>query len=222
MTTNSGAAREVPTGRLAAFEDSDDDVPTTPLLPPRRQRRPLAIDPVIDPAPTTDAPPRSAPTRALPPKAQPPAPAEQPRSIEAPNPAEAADVRVPEQGTKGPEDRIRASNVHIPVALLEPLTAACKEGGLSHGEIIIIAIENSYDRLKDLIHPAATAGGQVFASRRSRASRTTDGPLTPLNYRLREGDYATLDDLVEKFGASSRGHLITTALTDYLGNRNQA
>jgi len=101
------------------------------------------------------------------------------------------------------------------VALLEPIEAKCKSNGLSHGEVIIVAIEAAAPRLKDLIHQAATAGGSLFASRRSRASRSTDGPLTPLNYRLREADFQTLDQLVEQFGASSRGHLITAALNDY-------
>ena len=67
-----------------------------------------------------------------------------------------------------------------------------------------------HPRMKELINPGVTAGGSLFASRRSgRASRSSDGPLTPLNYRLREGDFRTLDHLVEEFGASSRGHLIT-------------
>lgn len=118
---------------------------------------------------------------------------------------------------KGPEDRVRPSNCHIPVTLVEPLEALCSSRGLSHGEAIIIAIEDAYPHLQDLIHPPETAGGSLFASRRSgRASRSADGPLTPLNYRLREGDYQTIDRLVEQFGASSRGHLITAALTYYL------
>jgi len=122
----------------------------------------------------------------------------------------------PDPGTKGPESRVRPSNVHIPVALLAPIAKMKSDHGLSNGEIIISSIEGTYADLKDLIQPAVTAGGNLFASRRSRASRANDGPLTPLNYRLREEDYATLDRLVDEFGASSRGHLITVALTAFL------
>lgn len=216
-STNSGAAREVAPGRLANFEDSDDLEVAAPMsLPPRRKR--------AAPAPVT--PPASAGERGaatLPAKtARPPA-----RAAEPPQPAPAVDSSqdspsdapvadsTPQKGPKGPEDRVRPSNVHIPVALVRPIEEKCKSDGLSHGEVIIVAIEATYPRLKDLIHPAVTAGGSLFASRRSRASRSADGPLTPLNYRLREGDFATLDRLVEEFGASSRGHLITVVLNDY-------
>lgn len=119
-------------------------------------------------------------------------------------------------GTLGLESKVRASNVHIPVTLLEPIAALKKQKGLSNGEIIISALEATYTDLKDLIHPSPTAGGHLFAARHSRVSRGNDGPLTPLNYRLRGEDYLTLDRLVEQFEASSRGHLITVALTAYL------
>lgn len=214
-TASGGAAREVQPGRLAHFEDSADldTAATLPRLPPRRR-------PARDDAARTGTTAREA-------TLIPPAPAQQqplnasqvdeellpPRAEEARSAPEAAPRG--RKGVKGPEDRVRPSNVHIPVALLEPLTATCKREGLSHGEVIIVAIENSHPRLRELIHPAATAGGQLFASRRSRASRAADGPLTPLNYRLRQGDFDTLDQLVEEFGASSRGHLITAALTHY-------
>jgi hypothetical protein len=111
---------------------------------------------------------------------------------------------------------VRPSNVHIPVALLPILEEQCKSRGLSHGELIIVAIETLYPRLSELVNPVAMAGGNLFTSRRGRASRTADGPLTPLNYRLRETDFDTLDRLVDEFGASSRGHLITTALNTFL------
>lgn len=118
-------------------------------------------------------------------------------------------------GSKGVDDVVRPSNVHIPVGLIEPIAATCRAEGLSHGEVIINALEATYPRLPELVHPAATAGGSLFATRRSRSSRAGEGPLTPLNYRLRVADFATIDALVTEFGASSRGHLITTALTAY-------
>lgn len=191
---NDGAAREVAPGRLANFEDSDDDGQSTITLPPRnrttrRTGTKQAIQGLSRPAAAPEAP-------------------------EAPTTTNSAPTAV-QNPLKGPEDRVRASNVHIPVALLAPLTAKCKADGMSHGEVVIVAIENAHPRLAQLIHPAATAGGSLFASRRARPSRATEGPLTPLNYRLREGDFATLDALVREFEASSRGQLITCALTDF-------
>ncbi len=202
---NTGAAREVPTGRLAGFEESDDvDAAPAISLPPRRTRyQAPSSSPAITAAPSTPAP-----------------------APEIPQPAPAAPVpdvtkAAPETRQKRHEDSIRPSNAQIPVALMEPLDARCKAAGFSHGEIIIVAIENAYSRLKDLINPVATAGGGgLFAERRGRVSRAADGPLSVLTYRLREADYATLDRLVQEFGASSRAHLITVALTDYLGQKN--
>ena len=203
-TSGTGSAREIPPGRLSNFEDVPDvgDSPT-PLLPPRR------------PSKSTSA---STSTNRTKKSTERPVRAAEPATIASQPDQPSAAPTAPEGALKGPEDKVRPSNVHIPIALLEPLVAKCKTDGLSHGEVIIVAIENAHPRLKDLIHPAATAGGGLFASRRSRASRKTDGPLTPLNYRLREADFATLDQLVDEFGASSRGHLITAALSDYFGD----
>lgn len=195
----------VPEGRLKSFMDADVadiniSLPVTPpSLPPRR--------PAAPPAPAAAEPaPAAAVTAPLVPLPSSPV-SDTPTD---PVPGAAAEL-------KGPDDRVRPSNVHIPIVLLKPLEDLCATKKLSHGEAIIVAIEATYPRMKELINPGVTAGGSLFASRRSgRASRSSDGPLTPLNYRLREGDFRTLDHLVEEFGASSRGHLITAALTAYL------
>lgn len=203
---NSGSAREVAPGRLANFEDSDDlDLAGPISLPPRR--RPT-------PQPPAPAPAKRSTSRPAPPRDADAEPQQRSTTRATPSTATTASPRA-QKAAKGPEDRVRPSNVHIPVALLEPIEAKCKGEGMSHGEVIIVALEATYPRLRDLVHPAATAGGSLFASRRSRASRSADGPLTPLNYRMRVGDFETLDKLVEEFGASSRGQLITVALNDY-------
>ncbi len=185
-------AREFAGGRLANFEDADETTPVLSLPPRPRRGAPRPAVTVRDEPPQVDVP----------------------EETETAQPAG--------RSASVPDERIRPSNVHIPVALLEPLTKKCAAEGLSHGEIIIVAVEHAYPRLRDLIHPAATAGGNLFDSRRSgtagRAARSAAGPLTPLNYRLRGTDFATLDRLVQEFGASSRGHLITAALSDYLTN----
>lgn len=201
---NAGTAREVPAGRLAHFEEGDT-VPAI-TLPNRRPRR-AATPPANGHS--------SAPANS---------------DIEVPAQGEAVPEPLARRGkaggrptpTKGPKDRARASNVQIPVHVWKPLTELCQRSGLSHGEAIIAALEATHPRLQDLIRPAATTGGSLFSTRRARTARNTDGPLTLLHYRLREGDFEVLDNLVEQFGASSRGHLITVALTEYLNAERDA
>lgn len=129
-------------------------------------------------------------------------------------PVTATSLQPAARTAKEPGDRMQASNVHIPVSLLAPVKEKCRLGGLSHGEVIIVAIENAHPRLAELINPAAKAGGTLFAARTVRPN-IASGTVTPLNYRLRKADFAVLDGLAEQFGASSRGQLITVALTDY-------
>ena len=82
--------------------------------------------------------------------------------------------------------------------------------------IVIAAIEDAHPRLAQLIAPPQGSGGTLFQQRSSRVVRTVDGPLTALNVRLFEDDYDIIDRLVAQYGAFSRGHLITAALTNYL------
>jgi hypothetical protein len=110
---------------------------------------------------------------------------------------------------------IRSSTVHIPVDLLPKVAEERNRTGRSNGEIVIVAIESSQHRLGDLIGTTEVTGGSLFERRASRGARRSDGPLTALNVRLYEQDYAVLDDLVAAHGASSRGHLVATALTAY-------
>lgn len=188
--SSDSSAREVEPGRLAHFEDGDGPEPAGLSLPPRRTR------PASEKSPQK---PRQASTKKT-------------RTV----PVDKTGTDQEPVATKGLEDKVRPSNVHIPISLLEPLAAKCNQTGLSHGEVIIVAIEQTIERLPDLIKPPSTAGGALFASRRSRTIRTEEGPLTPLNYRLRNADFKVLDDLVSQTGASSRGHLISAALGAYL------
>jgi len=102
------------------------------------------------------------------------------------------------------------------VAVLTEVVARAGDLGLSHGELIITAIETTADRLPGLLAPQTAVGGGLFASRRPRPERAEDGPVGVMTYRLREGDFETLDALVTQFGAFSRNHLITTALAAFL------
>lgn len=179
-----GVAREVPAGRLAAFED-DPETPAAISLPPRPSRRATP----------------SSPAASKPPKP--------------PNRDSDAAAKVP-GGRQDAKGAVRASNVHIPVALIDALNETKRSTRMSNGDIIITALEQTYEELKTRIHPRPIAGGSLFSQRVSRPPRTPiTEPVTPLNYRLSTEDYAVLDRLVDELGATSRSHLITVALSAY-------
>lgn len=164
----------------------------------------------FDTVPATDP---DVPTPSLPPRR----PAARPTTPANPAPTSSGD---PHPAPKGVEDKVRPSNVHVSVDLVAPFSAWCEQMGLSHGEGIIYILEATSTDLPTLIKKPTTAGGSLFESRRSHPIRPTEGPRTPLNYRMRAADFAILDQLVDQFGATSRGHLISTAITAHLKKLN--
>lgn len=213
MTSNTST---VTPKSLAGFED--DDTEDIPVLPRPRTTRPA-------PPPSGEESPGARSVR--PQEAS--APVQTPKTSQGKlTPAGSqsgaktgksrpATVETGEQNVS--PDRIRASNVHVPSTLVDRLEAKCRETKLSRGELIIKAIESTADRLEELVNPAATVGGTLFDARPSaRAAAGEGGHKSPVNYRLREKDFAVLDTLVERFKAPSRNHLIVAALTGYLTN----
>lgn len=178
-----GAAREIPAGRLASFEEEPTtptlSLPTRPSLPARR---------TTPPSPGNNS--AQSPQRSVAPK--------------------------PPNDVPTAKGAVRASNVHIPVALIDALNETKRTTRMSNGDIIITALEQTYEQLKTLIHPRPVAGGSLFSQRVSRPPRTPIvEPVTPLNFRLSTDDYAVIDKLVDELGATSRSHLITVALSAY-------
>jgi len=251
-TTEPGAARSFPAGRLSDFEGAGDpgDQDSNflkgllpPRLAPRSRPAPAPVEPDTDQAPAAAADAsaaRTAPEIGAAETAQPdqdaaaavPALPRPGASIEhigegirtarsprrrgtRPAPAETPGEAAGEEEVDVAGSKLRASNVHIPASFMPRLAKARGGRRLSNGEWVIVALEATHDQLGELIRPQPT-GGSLFAPRATRAARTYDGPLTPFNIRLREADYAVIDALVEQFGASSRGHLITVAFDAFL------
>lgn len=206
-----GQAREWKRGRLAGFEDADSNDDLAGLI--RRRTRPADPPPPAQPDTTT---PTAVDTDTDTSKT---VESESPQSTTAP-PAKAKRPRKKTAAPKPevvPENKsaIRNSSVHVPASLVERIVAERQRTGRSNGEVVIAAIEHAHPQLAELIGKRQS-GGTLFTPRASRNVRSGTGPLTPLNVRLRQADYEVIDQLVEDFGAFSRGHLVTVALTHYL------
>jgi len=179
--------RELPSGRLASFED---DVPAdmATLLP--RRTRPIPVH-------QADTPPAPAPAG---------------DTTTEPTP----DTRSTDGPQSGRQNRIRSSSMHIRSTLVERIIHERETTGRSNGNIIVAALEAVHPHLPQLLPtPTAPTGGSLFAARTTRTPRTETGPYSPLNVRLYEADFAVLDDLVHTSGARSRSHLVDIALAHY-------
>ena len=183
-----GGARPVAPDRLSGFEQEDEQPAMS--LPPRR--------------PAAAGPQRR--------DAQPAQPETAPQAAPEP-PARAQEPEVTPAGA-----RVHASNAQIPVELVKPVTERCRERQITHGELIIAALEANAGRLGELVTPAPTVGGSLFPALAASARRTRTEEVTtvPLNFRLPPAHFAVLDQLVAQVGARSRSRLISAALAAYL------
>ena len=112
-----------------------------------------------------------------------------------------------------------ATSVRIDAACAQSLKAYRDSVGWTTGEVIIDALETTYDGISDLLYPEGAIGGALFARRGASGQPASTAPKTVLYVRLLAEDYTVLDGLVETTGARSRTHLIETALTAYLDQK---
>lgn len=189
-----GSARPIPADRLANFEDQE--ALAAPSLPtrPRSGARPAS---------------RSA-TAAGGERARPAAgPTSQPGS---PASAKAA----PRQA----QSPIHASNAQIPMRVMPLVVEHCRVHAITHGTLIITALEANADRLTDLVTPAPVMGGgglfPALAASRSGPRATGEEQIVPLTFRLPREHFEVLDALVAQVNAPSRSKLISAALAAYL------
>lgn len=164
----------------------------------------------------------SAPPAAAAPKAATPAKPRNAKVSRVAKPAasaavEAAAVAAPRKPRRGrpplpPTDRpqTRPTNVMVPSSTLDLVASAREKLSMSTGELIVVAIEAELEKLPALLGVQRPRG--LFETRASRLPHRSDEPERPLSYRLTPSDLATIDQLVDQFGARSRGHLISVAL----------
>ena len=109
---------------------------------------------------------------------------------------------------------LRPTSFSVPATLIDRLaTFKAAHGGLTTADVLLDALEATEADVPAALGPAPSEGR--FA--RSPARRRPDqGRLGQLHVRLMASNFDILDDLVTKSGASSRSHLVTTALTLYL------
>lgn len=112
-----------------------------------------------------------------------------------------------------------ATSVRIDSACARRLKAYRDSVGWTTGEVIIDALETTYDGISDLLYPEGPIGGTLFARRGASGQPVSTAPKSALYLRLLAEDYTVLDGLVETTGARSRTHLIETALTAYLDQK---
>jgi hypothetical protein len=104
----------------------------------------------------------------------------------------------------------RPTTTNVPVSTANLIDQCRNDQQLSAGEVIVIAIEAEYDNLANLLQAPKRTG--LFQTHASRLPRRDDEPLKTISYRLTDADLATIDNLVEQFGARSRSHLISVAV----------
>ena len=186
-------------------------VGSTPVAPAStNQERPPAPEAAsaTDAAePTTESTPTTEPA----PKAP-----EAPKPESSPKPArKAAEPRRSAGLTPGN----RASNANIPTSLMKKVKARRAKDDLTYGELVIRAIESTgKEKLEKLVSPQEQIGGGIFDPRPQYRSNVTDGPFSPLQFQLRDADFAAIDKLVAECKAGSRTNLIRAALTHFLAD----
>lgn len=187
-----GSARPIPANRLANFEGQE--APVMPSLParPRPGARPgPAAAPVGGDG---DAQPAVG-------HVAPPAPAKTAARRAAASP-------------------VHASNAQIPMRLMPLVVEHCKARSITHGTLIVTALEANAHRLAELVTPTPVMGGgglfPALATSKTGPRASGEEQIVPLTFRLPREHFDVLDQLVAQVNAPSRSKLISAALGAYL------
>ncbi|GAA4909749.1 hypothetical protein GCM10025789_31280 [Tessaracoccus lubricantis] len=119
---------------------------------------------------------------------------------------------------KDERDLHRPSSANLPVALVAAIAKRRERTGMSAGDMIVAAIEQHMDQLPSLFGTGEEQEAQHASgfSARPKKSPVVDEITKLFPFRLTQPDFDYLDQLVDKFGARDRTHLIREALTQYI------
>jgi hypothetical protein len=108
--------------------------------------------------------------------------------------------------------------VYLPVGVRDRLREyADAEQDRSYTDIVLDAIDETHDRLAELVAPARgnRPQGSLFKGR-ERARRRHDEPQVQVSLRPSKNDLGVIDRLVREHRTGSRSALIAAALDNYL------
>lgn len=114
---------------------------------------------------------------------------------------------------------LRATSFAVPAALVKRLNEYKKAHAVTTADVLLDALEATESTLIARLGGASDSGGR-FARPSRRGRRRDEGVLTQLHCRLLASNFAILDDLVTKTGATSRSQLVSAALTVYLDQQS--
>lgn len=114
-----------------------------------------------------------------------------------------------DQGAPG-----RQSNIDVSEELRMRVAELQSRLGRSHGDLIVMAVEAEYEKLKDAPR-RDVIGGTIFAARppaERGVPKKSPVAKVVLTFRMREADYAQLDALATDSHFTSRTELIAACL----------
>lgn len=120
---------------------------------------------------------------------------------------------------RGPSDR-RMVQIYLSQVLADQVREVQVRAGLSNAELVLSAIQATYQDLGAIIAAElAIPSGGLF-SREYRPRRDSDSGSVQLGIRLRHADIAQIDELVSSTQARSRSAYIVSALRTYVSQQN--
>lgn len=119
-----------------------------------------------------------------------------------------------------PSGSRRMVQIYLSPALAEEVRTLQARAGLSNAELVLSAIQATYEQLEAVIAAeSAIPTGGLF-SRGYRPRREVDGGTVQFGIRLRVEDIDQIDELVSAAHARSRSAYIVSALRTYVAQQN--
>lgn len=126
-------------------------------------------------------------------------------TVPAPRPAEAT----------GTTPTLSPKAAYILLELRDRLNERAKVDGRSQTNVVLDAIEATYDELQAAFAGTGSAGRTLFR-RTPKLHRRDDAERGQITLRLTDEDSQVIENLTREFGAKSRSELIEKALSLYL------